>query len=98
MLKHSLPIVIGLLFATVAINSSATLPPKYLGIKDFKQCLGSQKFDTHEGWCMPAKKLETCPAKSWEQLKGLTGKEKLPKCPSNSNLVTPAPAAKPMVK
>lgn len=82
------------MFAAVAINSSAAFPPKYLGIKDFKQCLATQKFDTYEAWCMPAKKLEGCPATSWKQLKALTGEDKLPKCPSDSNLVSPSPAAK----
>jgi hypothetical protein len=70
------------MFVTVAINSFSAPTPEYLQIKDFKKCLETQKFDIWEGWCMPAEKPESCPAESWEQLKALTGKEKLPNCPS----------------
>ncbi len=89
MSTYSLSTFMGLMFATVAINSFAAPPPTYLQIKEFKKCLETQKIDTWEGWCIPAEKPESCPEESWEQLKALTGKEKLPDCPSKENLVTP---------
>ncbi|MDP3478333.1 MAG: hypothetical protein Q8R88_01085 [Desulfoprunum sp.] len=98
MLKRSLPTFIGLIFAILATNSFAALPPKYLEVKEFQQCLSTQKIDTYEVWCMPAKKILSCPATSWKELKALAGIDKLPKCPSNSNLVPPLPADKPKNK
>ncbi|SFM93714.1 hypothetical protein SAMN05660284_00026 [Formivibrio citricus] len=89
MLKNLLPALI--VFAAVTASSSAALPPKYLGIKDFKLCLATQEINTYRAWCMPAGKPESCPAASWEQLKALTGTDKLPDCPAGST----APAEKP---
>ncbi len=93
MLKNSL--LAFTVFTAIAANSSAALPPKYLGITDFKLCLATQEINTYRAWCMPAGKPEHCPATSWAQLKALTGTDKLPDCPANPNLSTPTPADKP---
>lgn len=90
MLKNPLLTIVGLMFASVAISSSAALPPKYLGIKDFKQCLATQETNTYRSWCMPAEKQGSCPSTSWEQLKALTGIDKVPDCPSEPTVATPA--------
>jgi hypothetical protein len=87
----SLPKFAILLLAGVASASHAALPPKYLQVKNFTQCLGKHQVDAYVGWCMPAKKSESCPAASWKQLKALAGKDKLPNCPGNPNMVAPRP-------
>ncbi|MEI7430951.1 MAG: hypothetical protein WCL27_10900, partial [Betaproteobacteria bacterium] len=89
MLKNSLPTFIGLALASAAFNSAAALPPKYLAIEDFKQCLATQKINTYSAWCMPAKKFESCPTTSWEQLQALSGADKLPDCPHDSSVPKP---------
>ncbi|MBS1229503.1 MAG: hypothetical protein H6R17_2780 [Proteobacteria bacterium] len=89
MLKNSL---IALLLACVTFASSAALPPKYLGIKDFKQCLAVQQIGSYRAWCMPSEKPQSCPAASWDELKALAGSDRIPDCPIES---TASPAAKP---
>jgi len=94
MAKNSLPRFVGLLLASVTLGSAAALPPKYLGIKDFKLCLATQEISSYRAWCMPSEKPENCPATSWKELKALTGTDKLPDCPANSGLSGPLPTAK----
>ena len=98
MLKKSFPTLIGLILASVAINCSAVLPPKYLGVKNFKQCLATQVINTFSAWCMPDKKPENCPTTSWEQLNSFTELDKLPDCSYNSNVATPSTEDKPTDK
>jgi hypothetical protein len=74
---------IALLLTSLAISSHAALPPKYLQVKDFKQCLSTHQIDTYTAWCMPAQKSEGCPAASWKQLKALAGKDKVADCPQD---------------
>ena len=94
MSKHQ---VTGLLLAAVATASVAALPPKYLGIKDFKRCLAVRQFATYRAWCMPAAQPESCPAASWAELKALTASERVPACPSAANPL-PEPAQQPSAK
>ena len=99
MLKQSSYIFIGLLLSSIAMNSSAVLPPKYLAIENFKLCVGSQEIDTYTALCMPAGKPENCPEASWEQLKALSGRDKIPDCPPvDAVLVTPSSVDKPAEK
>ena len=86
--------LIGLLLAAIASASAAALPPKYLGIKDFKQCLAVHQFATYRAWCMPAAQPEGCPAASWAELTALTGKDRLPDCAAPTPATVP-PGAKP---
>jgi len=92
MLKNSL---IALLLASVTSASSAVLPPKYLAVKDFKQCLATQQINSYSAWCMPSEKPQSCPQASWDELKALTGADRVPDCPADSDLATSTPAAKP---
>ena len=94
MSKHQLS---GLLLAAIASASIAALPPKYLAIKDFKQCLAVQQFSTYRAWCMPAAQPESCPATSWAELNALTGSDRVPACPAATNH-PPAPAQQPSGK
>jgi len=52
------------------------LPPKYLQVKDFKECLGTEQVSTHTQYCMPQYKPNACPLDSWQQLVKLD----MPKC------------------
>ena len=91
MSKHQLS---GLLLAAIATTSVAALPPKYLAVKDFKQCLAVQKFSTYRAWCMPAGQPASCPATSWAELNALTGSDRVPDCPTPTTATAP-PSAKP---
>ncbi len=81
MIKKLLVLFLGVVVAFIAFSSFAAKPPEYLDIKDFKKCLATQKYDTWDGWCMPAKKPDECPEASWQKLLALTIQEKLPVCP-----------------
>ena len=92
MFKNLPTVLIGLLLATTTSHSSAALPPKYLGIKDFKQCLATQPIDTYRVWCMPEQKPEACPAASWKELQALDGRDRIINCTADTN--QPAPVKK----
>ena len=74
-----------LVLSFAAGYSFAALPPKYLEVADFKQCLQGQEMGTYSAWCLPAEKLQACPVESWEKLQALTGTDKLPDCPSGAD-------------
>jgi len=59
---------------------ASVLPPKYLSISQFKDCLATQQISTYRAWCMPSVKPALCPATSWAQLNALQGKEQIPAC------------------
>lgn len=44
------------------------LPPKYLQVKDFKECLGTEQVNTYTQYCVPEHKPEHCSFESWQQL------------------------------
>ena len=92
MFKNLPTVLIGLLLATTTSHSSAALPPKYLGVKDFKQCLATQPIDTYRVWCMPEQKPEACPAASWKELQALDGRDRIINCTADTN--QPAPVKK----
>ena len=46
----------------------AILPPTYLDIPNFRDCLATTQKGTASSWCMPANKADACPRDSWEQL------------------------------
>lgn len=87
--------LIGLLLAAVASASSAALPPKYLGVKDFKLCLATRQSNGYRAWCMPAQQPERCPAASWQELKALAGNDRVPDCPAAADRSPPEPAQPP---
>ena len=91
MSKHQLS---GLLLAAIATTSVAALPPKYLAVKDFKQCLSIQESGTYRAWCLPAQKPHNCPATSWDELTALTASDRVPDCPTPTTATAP-PGAKP---
>ncbi|MCL5261024.1 MAG: hypothetical protein M1561_05020 [Gammaproteobacteria bacterium] len=68
------------LLLIISASIFAVLPPKYLSVKNFKQCLGTKNMGTWSAWCMPATKPATCPDNSWKELNKLTGRDRLSNC------------------
>jgi hypothetical protein len=66
--------------AALALPVYAVLPPKYLSVPDFKQCLSEQNEGSYSSWCQPAKKPKACPRVSWRQLRALQGNDAVPAC------------------
>ena len=56
------------------------LPPAYLQVNQFKDCLSQADRGTWKAWCMPANRPEHCPAASWKQLQALPAKAGLSDC------------------
>lgn len=63
---------------------ASALPPKYLSVPQFKDCLATQQISTYRAWCMPSAKPAQCPATSWEQLNALQGQDQMPACPTEA--------------
>lgn len=60
-------------------NKIVALSPKYLQVKDFKECLGTEPVSSsHTQYCIPGHKPEHCPFDSWQQLVKLD----IPRCKS----------------
>ena len=92
MFTHKTAMCITVLLTATAFHASAALPPKYLGVKDFKQCLATQPIDTYRVWCMPEQQPENCPTASWQELKVLDGRDRIINCSADTK--QPAPAKK----
>ncbi|MEB4636807.1 hypothetical protein [Burkholderia contaminans] len=63
-----------------ASSCLAGLPPKYLSVEKFDKCLADKQVNTSRAWCLPEKKPDTCPGSSWDQLRQLKGRDKIPRC------------------
>lgn len=74
------PLCLSALLACCASSALAVTPPKYLAVKDFKQCLAEQQHGSYTTWCLPPKRAKACPRASWKQLRGLKGEDALPPC------------------
>ncbi len=92
MFTHKTAMFITVLLSATTFHASAALSPKYLGVKDFKQCLATQPIDTYRVWCMPEQKPEACPAASWKELQALDGRDRIINCTADTN--QPAPVKK----
>ncbi|UDM15453.1 hypothetical protein [Vogesella sp. XCS3] len=66
--------------AAIALPVYAALPPAYLAVPDFKQCLAEQNEGSYRSWCQPSKKPKACPRVSWRQLRALQGHDAVPAC------------------
>ena len=60
------------------ILSQAELPPAYLAVPNFKQCLAQEQTSTFTHWCLPETQPTGCPDSSWQALQT----ENLPDCQS----------------
>jgi len=63
---------------------ASALPPKYLSVVQFKDCLATQQISSYRAWCMPSEKPAQCPATSWSQLQALQGTDRVPACPAEA--------------
>jgi len=61
------------------IGASA-LPPSYLMVDGFKQCLETQSMETWTAWCMPSSKPSDCAPASWEALVKISAEGGLTAC------------------
>ena len=59
---HALPKLMG---------GPQAIPPAYLAIPHFKQCLRAIKTGKDSSWCMPATRPNNCPQDSWIALTGI---------------------------
>ena len=57
-------------------RGSSALPPKYLSVKGFKQCLKTKSMGSWDSYCLPSEKPAPCDKKSWAQLI----KQNIPSC------------------
>ena len=73
-------LVAGLLSTKVAAQAADVLPPAYLGLDRFQQCLMEQPRGSYRSWCMPEKRPQACPKTSWKQLRSLQGDQRIPAC------------------
>jgi hypothetical protein len=76
-LRH---IALATALAAIALPVYAVLPPQYLSVPDFQQCLAEQNEGSYSSWCQPAKKPKACPRTSWRQLRALQGDDAVPAC------------------
>ena len=60
------------------------LPPPYLGVPNFKQCLETYNLDSSTHWCIPANRPENCPESSWSDLTN-SKRGTLEDCPSDDS-------------
>jgi len=58
----------------------AVLPPKYLSVPNFEQCLATKNMGSWTAWCMPKTKPYSCPDASWQALNSLTGRDRMQSC------------------
>jgi hypothetical protein len=72
--------IFALILVLITTSALALLPPKYLSVKDFKQCLATKNMGTWEAWCLPKTKPDDCPDDSWQELNGFTGHDRIQDC------------------
>lgn len=65
----------------MASQAVGVLPPRYLSVPQFQQCLSSQSKGSYDTLCRPATRPAACPTASWRALRRLSGSDKLPRCP-----------------
>ena len=68
------------LLAVSSLAAHAALPPKYLAVPHFQQCLSSQSAGSYNTVCLPAARPAQCPRASWQDLGRLEGRQKVPRC------------------
>jgi hypothetical protein len=70
-------IAISLMFFFLTSTSWALLPPQYLSVPDWKDCVGSMNVGSYNEVCLPHYRPKNCSRSSWHQLKRL---RELPLC------------------
>lgn len=67
-MKVLLTLIFSFCLLSIALNSNALLPPRYLSIPDFQRCLGTKNMGTWTAWCIPQARPIKCPQSSWHEL------------------------------
>ena len=44
------------------------LPPKYLSVQGFQNCMVNYALETSSHWCFPLEKIPGCPTETWNEL------------------------------
>ncbi|MEI6805903.1 MAG: hypothetical protein WCK49_05290 [Myxococcaceae bacterium] len=73
-------IMLALVITSTTLAAVGLLPPKYLNVPDFQDCLKTESMGTWEHWCMPHQKPTNCAEHSWEELTQLTGRDRPADC------------------
>jgi hypothetical protein len=63
-------------------ENKGSIPPTYLSIDGYKNCLSTIKKESSESWCLPENQPTECAGASWHQLKLNDGS--LPYCTKNA--------------
>lgn len=72
------------LLLSTALPTFAALPPKYLAVPQFQQCLVQKTVEQYQIWCVPEQRPKACPLASWQQLLALKNEGELTSCRSQS--------------
>ena len=70
------PWLCGSCHAVEMVGGKGGLPPDYLSVKGFKDCLDTQDMGGWTAYCLPNSKPENCANDSWSRLSAMT----IPKC------------------
>ncbi|MDA0910635.1 MAG: LysM domain-containing protein [Proteobacteria bacterium] len=70
------PWLCGSCHAAEMVGGKGSLPPAYLSVKGFKDCLDTQKMGGWTAYCLPDNKPQSCTDGSWSKLSTMT----IPKC------------------
>ena len=70
------PWLCGSCHAVEMVGGKGSLPPAYLSVKGFKDCLSTQDMGGWTAYCLPDSKPESCANDSWSRLSAMT----IPKC------------------
>jgi hypothetical protein len=66
--------------ALVFGHAEAALPPKYLAVPHWRQCLSQQSMGSYDIVCLPAGRPAECPQSSWRALNRLHEEQRPPPC------------------
>lgn len=80
MLKKIFLVIATIATLFIEANATAVLPPKYLSVEGFQQCLATKNMGTWAAWCLPHAKPKGCSLNSWRQLHALSGHDAVPSC------------------
>lgn len=75
MLKNKFYLLLSV-FLLITANTFAALPPKYLQVDGFQNCLKTKDMGTWQSYCIPKNKPKFCKESSWQQLQTMN----LPAC------------------
>lgn len=59
---------VGLLMSAAITSSLALMPPKYLSVPHWKQCVSTQTQGSAQFICLPDARPLHCPRSSWKKL------------------------------